>query len=121
MTPNEHLETIEEFVRDSERLFTSGGNTLVAAELLWGAMAHGLIAVAGNNGWRCDGHQGYAEVARRLQASTTRQRWMSDVAAGEQLHRHFYRGHLTTQEMERCRRATLQGTQEMARMLRTGE
>ena len=82
-----------------------------------GALAHGLIAAADTNGWRCDGHQGYKEVARQLQTTTSHWRWISDVAAGEQLHRHFYRGHLTGREMERCRKAALQGTKQLAELL----
>ena len=50
MTPSKHLKTMEEFVRDPESMFTSGGNTLVATELLWEAMAHGLTNVAENKG-----------------------------------------------------------------------
>ena len=117
MTPEEHIQTMDEFVRDSQRIFTDGGNRLVAAELLWGALAHGLIAAADTNGWRCDGHQGYKEVARQLQSTTLSRRWISDVAAGEQLHRHFYRGHMADDAMERCRRAALQGTRRLAAML----
>ena len=64
MTPEEHIQTMGEFVRDSQRIFTDGGNRLVAAELLWGALAHGLIAAADTNGWRCDGHQGYKDTRR---------------------------------------------------------
>ena len=55
MTSEEHIQTMGEFVRDSQRIFTDGGNRLVAAELLWGPLAHGLIAAADTNGWRCDG------------------------------------------------------------------
>ena len=121
MTPEDHTRAMEEFVRDSQRIFTDGGNGLVAAEILWGALAHGLIAVADTNGWRCDGHQGYKTVTRQLQATTSDPRWLSDVAAGEQLHRHFYRGHLTANDMERCRRAALQGTVKLAAILEQQE
>jgi hypothetical protein len=106
MTLEEHLDTMTEFTRDSDEIFTGDGNTLAAAEFLWGALAHGLVAVAEVNAWRCEGHQGYRQVARQLQASTRRQRWRSDVAAGEQLHRHFYQGHLTGEEIKRFRAAT---------------
>ena len=36
MTPEEHIQTMDEFVRDSQGIITDGGNRLVAAELLWG-------------------------------------------------------------------------------------
>ena len=117
MTTDEHFQTMTEFIRDSEEKFTVGGTTLVAAELSWGALAHGLIAVAELNGWRCEGHQGYREVGKQLEAGGQRKRWTSDVAAGEQLHRHFYQGHLTNRELQRCRVAVAQGTRELALML----
>ena len=117
MTLQEHLDTMMEFTRDSDDTFNGGGNTLAAAELLWGALAHGLIAVAETNSWRCEGHRGYQEVAKQLQANTRRQRWQSDVAAGEQLHRHFYQGHLTRDEMMRFRAATDQGINALRTLL----
>ena len=63
MTPQERPLTIREPMELSNNLFESGGNTLVAAELLWGAMAHGLIAIAALRGWRCEGRQGLTTVA----------------------------------------------------------
>ena len=118
MTLQEHLDTMTEFTNDSDEIFTSGGNKLVAAELLWGALAHGLIAIAETNGWRREGHQGYREVGKQLQGSTQRLRWRSDVAAGEQLHKHFYQGHLTEMEIQRYRAATRQGVRALLAMLR---
>ena len=118
MTLQEHLDTMAEFTNDSDEIFTSGGNKLVAAELLWGALAHGLIAIAEINGWRCEWHQGYREVGNQLQGSTQRLRWRSDVAAGEQLHKHFYQGHLTEMEIQRYRAATRQGVRALRAILR---
>lgn len=117
MTPEERLDTMSEFSIQSGEIFQGGGNTLVAAELLWGALAHGLIAIADLHGWRCEGHQGYREVGRHLESSTQRSRWRSDVAAGEQLHKHFYQGHLTDAELQRYRAATDQGVRALATML----
>ena len=62
MTLQEHLDTMMEFTRDSDDTFNGGGNTLAAAELLWGALAHGLIAVAEANSWRCEGLQLFAII-----------------------------------------------------------
>ena len=64
MTLQEHLDTMAEFAEDSDKIFTSGGNTMAAAELLWGALAHGLITIAEVNGWSYEGHQGYRQVAQ---------------------------------------------------------
>ena len=105
MTPEERLETIGEFVQRSDVEFENGGNSLVAAELLWGAMAHGLIAVAEIRGWRCEGHRGYQEVAKLLEEAETLKRWQQDVGAGNQLHRHFYQGNLKPGELHSRRSA----------------
>lgn len=48
MTLQERLDTMTEFANDSDEIFASGGNKLVAAELLWGALAHGLISHSRN-------------------------------------------------------------------------
>ena len=42
MTIDERLHIIGEFIRRSDEEFDDGGNNLIAAELLWGAVAHGL-------------------------------------------------------------------------------
>ena len=66
MTIDERLHIIGEFIRRSDEEFDDGGNNLIAAELLWGAVAHGLIAIAEINGWRCEGHRGYQAVSVQL-------------------------------------------------------
>ena len=66
MTIDERLHIIGEFIRRSYEEFDDGGNNLIAAELLWGAVAHGLIAIAEINGWRCEGHRGYQAVSVQL-------------------------------------------------------
>ena len=66
MTIDERLHIIGEFIRRSDEEFDGGGNNLIAAELLWGAVAHGLIAIAEINGWRCEGHRGYRAVSVQL-------------------------------------------------------
>lgn len=106
MTLAERLQTIEEFVRRSDDEFDNGGNALIAAEILWGALAHCLIALAEINGWRCEGHQGYRQVAKRLEGDDQPGRWSSDFAAGEQLHTYFYQLNLQPGELQSRRSAS---------------
>ena len=106
MTLDERLQTIEEFVKRSDDEFDNGGNAMVAAEILWGALAHCLIALAEINEWRCEGHQGYREVARRLDSADQPGRWRSDFAAGEQLHTYFYQRNLQLGELQSRRSAS---------------
>ena len=91
MTASERRAISVEFVQRSDQEFDSGGNTMIAAELMWGAVAHGLLAIAEINEWPCHGHRGYFEVARRLAQQQPNVTWQSDVAAADQLHGHFYK------------------------------
>ena len=117
MTLNDHLNTIREFIRHSDQEFEDGGNKMVAAELLWGSLAHGLIAAAEINGWKCEGHRGFQEVARRLAETKQRERWRSDVGAGEHLHSHFYQGNLTEQELQTHRAAARFAIRQLIQIL----
>ena len=66
MTPSERRDASLEFARRSEQEFARGGNTMIAAEPLWGAVAQAIIAIAEIKQWPCHGHGGYSRVARRL-------------------------------------------------------
>ena len=105
MTPKERLDTSLEFSQRSDQEFDNGGNTMIAAELLWGAVAQTLIAVAAINEWPCQGHSGYFQVARRLAEQQPNVPWQSDIAAADQLHRHFYNRNLSPGELDSRRSA----------------
>lgn len=58
-------ESIRELVELSDQEFRVIGartSQLVAADMLWGAFARGLIAVAGIHGWECRGEAGMKDV-----------------------------------------------------------
>ena len=105
MTPKDRRDTSLEFAQRSDQEFDNGGNTMIAAELLWGAVAHALIAVAAINEWPCQGHSGYFQVARRLAEQQPDIPWQSDIAAADQLHRHFYNRTLSPAELDSRRLA----------------
>ena len=105
MTPQERRDMSLEFAQRSDQEFNHGGNTMIAAELLWGAVAIALIAVAEINEWRCQGHRGYFEVARRLGEQQPSAPWQSDIAAADQLHGHFYNRNLGDAELDSRRSA----------------
>lgn len=100
MTSRDRLDTSLEFAQRSDREFDNGGNTMIAAELLWGALAHALITVAAINDWPCHGHRGYFQVARRLAEEQPDLPWQSDIAAADQLYRHFYNRNLSPGELD---------------------
>ena len=107
MTPSERRATSVEFAQRSDQEFDGGGNTMIAAELLWGAVAQSLLAMAEIHQWPCDGHRGYFEVARRMAEQQPQIPWRSDVAAADQLHQHFYNRNLPRAELD-SRRAAAQ-------------
>ena len=100
MTPKDRLDTSLEFAQRSDQEFDNGGNNMIAAELLWGAVAQTIIAHAAKNGWPCHGHGGYFEVARRLAEQQPEVPWQSDIAAADQLHGHFYNRNLSPSELD---------------------
>ena len=68
----------QEFTIRADRELRSGGNQLVAAELLWGAFAHCLIAMALNEGMAHNSHEDFRRVAYRIAEAQETDRWLSD-------------------------------------------
>ena len=67
MTPQEHLDASSELAARSDQEFDQDGNRLIAAELLWGAVAHNFIVAADfHPDWQIRGHSYYAFVATQL-------------------------------------------------------
>ena len=72
MTPQERLDTSSELKDRSDQ----DGNRLVAAELLWGAVAHNLIAAADfHPNWQIRGHSYYAFAAIQLALAEPSTSW----------------------------------------------
>ena len=63
MNQGEHGQEARELLRRTDQETADGGNERIAAELLWGAFAHCLIAVAQNDRLPHDSH-GAFERAR---------------------------------------------------------
>ena len=69
MTVQEHTEQAREFLAASDREFESGDH-LQAAEKLYGAASHAVIAVAKHRGWGHRTHRETKNVTSRLAAET---------------------------------------------------
>ena len=112
LNQEEHIRTAQELSARADEELRSGGNQLVAAELMWGAFAHCLIARAINEGMHHSSHEEFRLVAQHLAASRNLERWQSDFGAAEGLHVHFYHGNLTLQQLhthaQNTRRATVE-------------
>lgn len=122
MTPIERRDASLEFAQRSDREFDHDGNTMIAAELLWGAVAHALIAIAEINEWPCQGHKGhkgYFQVAARLAEGQPGISWQCDIAAADQLHGHFYNSDLIASELNSRRLAARRALHKAIALLPT--
>lgn len=115
MNQPEHTQEATELVRRAHEESTNGGNERIAAELLWGAFAHCLIAVAQNEELPHDSHGAFRTIARHMDAAQDSNDWRSRLGAAENLHHHFYHGDLPAQELRTHRRRTREGTLELCR------
>ena len=91
---SDHIDLARDFLGRAEAGFASG-DTLVGAELLWGAAAHALIAVALKEGWPYDSHGALKTVAKWLLDVPGLPEWLSEFNTAERFHTHFYHGRLT--------------------------
>ena len=97
-TQNRHVEIARLFLNKSDHEFTAG-DELTGAELLWGASAHAIIAVAQRYGWHYDSHGAMRRVIAQLVTLDRRPQWFSDFNTAENFHTHFYHGRLTDQQI----------------------
>ena len=99
---SEHLMFAQEFLDEADLEF-SNGKHLKASEMLWGAVAHALIAVALQHDWHYNSHGSLKAVAGRLNNVPGMPQWLSEFNTAERFHINFYHGHLTTREITRDR------------------
>ena len=119
MNQEEHIMAAQGLIQKADQEFRNGGNELIAAELLWGAFAHCLIAFAQNEGLPHDSHGAFRQTARMLATKTDLDQWQSDFGAAEQMHLHFYHGHIQPRELRSHRRTTTRAIHQLLLMLRT--
>ena len=113
-------ESIRELLEMSDQEFQINGKRtrqLVAADMLWGAFAQGLIAVAGIHGWECRGEADMKDVADRLAEKHDQPRWREDFDTAEQLQRHFLHGHMTEAELAEARQSTKRALSELLKII----
>ena len=117
MNQEEHLAMARELIERADQESSDGGNEMIAAELLWGAFAHCLIAAAQNQGLPHDSHGAFKRIAQHLDAAQGGNKWTSRFGSAAQLHTHFYHGGLPDRELRVHRRLTSQGTLELLNAL----
>ena len=117
MNQQEHAQEARELTRRAQEESTRGGNHRIAAEFLWGALAHCLIAVALNEQIPHDSHGAFRNIAQRMDAVQGGNQWRSCFGSAERLHQHFYHGHLTSRLLQTYSEDTAHGTAELLRIL----
>ena len=98
----EHVELAPALLDEADVEF-AGGKTLKGAEMLWGAVAHALIAVALRNGWPYDSHGALKRVATRLPNVPGTSHWLTEFDVMERFHNHFYHGQMSDGRIARYR------------------
>ena len=117
MIPATH---IRDLVERSDREFQAIGNNsdqLLAADMLWGAFAQGLIAVAKIHGWECFNEDDMKDVSSRLAAVQNQDGWRQDFEAAAQLQRHFLHGHLDEEDLATARQSTRRAVLELLKII----
>ena len=94
----EHIRLARDFPDRAETALSTG-DTVAGAELLWGAAAHALIAVALQQGLPYDSHGAFKNVARRQLDDPDLPEWLSEFNVAEQFHKHFYHGRLSVKQL----------------------
>ena len=117
MNTRQRLDASMEFLERSNQEFNTGGNTMIAAELLWGAYAQLSLAVAELRGWPTLSHGTYRNTAINLRDLQGSEQWVSDWAAAERLHSHFYQDNLSPNELRTARRATTHGIVQLRQII----
>ena len=98
----EHVELAPEFLDEADAEFAAG-KTPKGAEMLWGAVAHALIAVALRNGWPYNSHGALKRVAKQLPNVPGVSHWLTEFNVMERFHSHFYHGQMSGGRIARYR------------------
>ena len=89
MTSAEHRQVAFDFLAASDVEFEAG-DILQAAEKLWGAAAHAVIAVAMEKDWPHESHRSMKNAVIKLSTERKDPLIEHGFLAAEKFHRHFY-------------------------------
>lgn len=107
MQEPQHLEAAATLLSLSEREF-AGGYELLAAEALWGAAAHAVIArIQRLRGDTPQSHRAIMKAAEDLSRELGDSSLLSDMELAEKLHVQFYQGVFDANELSGYRRRTI--------------
>ena len=96
---SEHAQIALELLDEAE-VELAAGKMLKASEMLWGATAHALIAVALRQSRPYNSHGALRNIANRLPHVPGLPGWRREYNAAEELHINFYHGRLSDDDIE---------------------
>lgn len=105
MQPAAHARESRRLLERAQREFVAE-DLPVAAELLWGATTHAILAIAVARGWPIDSHRSFKAAIMQISDERGEDYWHSDFDNAEQLHVHFYHHNLAPDELAHQRRRT---------------
>ena len=94
----EHNAVARELLDEAEAEFAAG-KTLKGSEILWGAAAHALIAVALRFGYPFNSHGALRNVTNQLFHVPGQPGWRGEYNVAEELHINFYHGQLSDEDI----------------------
>ncbi len=87
----EHSQIALDLLDESGAEFDAG-KALKGSEMLWGAAAHAMIAVALRQNRPYDSHGALKNLAKLLRTNTGQPYWLTEFNIAERFHRNFYHG-----------------------------
>ncbi len=99
MRAQEHIETVHDFLEESDREF-SEGKDLKASEKLWGAASHAVMAVAQQRGWPYGSHRAIKTAADRLGELHDDSVLSNGFGVAEKFHANFYHGFMEDYQLD---------------------
>ncbi len=109
---------VERLLRTAQEL-NARGDRVASAELMWGAFANAMIAVAENHGWPNRRHRELRTTAPLLTGNIGSRDWRAQFGQAERLHAHFYRQDLREQTLNQCMSSTERATRELLGEIRS--
>ena len=89
MTPEERIRAAREFIALADQFF-GAGNSMVDAEMLWGAVTQIVIVIAMNRQEPIQDHQHCRATVRNLARELGAESIRRDFSEAQRLHAHFY-------------------------------
>ena len=116
MQPREHVDEAQEFLAEADRKFEAGRG-LQGSEMLWGAAAHMVIALAQQRGWPYRNHNAMKNAAKQLADEQDNPILGDDFEIAEKFHRNFYHSNMTGPEVNSDRPRVRRFVQRMRALL----